>query len=83
MTPPVVGVLAIQGDVREHLRVLEACGARAVAVGSARALASVEALVIPGGESTTMSRLAILDGRWSHCGMPEGPGCRCTDRAPG
>ena len=62
MTPPIVGVLAIQGDVREHLRVLEACGARSVPVGSAQVLESVQALVIPGGESTTMSRLAILDG---------------------
>jgi 5'-phosphate synthase pdxT subunit len=62
VTPVVVGVLAIQGDVREHLRALEACGARSQAVGSAETLSAVDALVIPGGESTTMSRLAILDG---------------------
>ncbi len=62
MTAPTIGVLAIQGDVREHLRALETCGARAVPVGDAAALSSVEGLVIPGGESTTMSKLAILDG---------------------
>jgi len=62
VTAPHVGVLSIQGDVREHLHALEACGARAVPVGSTDALASVDALVIPGGESTTMSKLAILDG---------------------
>jgi len=62
VTPPTVGVLSIQGDVREHLRALEACGARPRPVGSVEALAEVDALVIPGGESTAMSKLAILDG---------------------
>ena len=60
--PPTVGVLSLQGDVREHLAVLTACGARAVRVGSAADLAAVDGLVIPGGESTTMSRLAQIDG---------------------
>jgi 5'-phosphate synthase pdxT subunit len=59
---PLIGVLALQGDVREHVRSLEAVGARAVPVRSLTTLAEVEGLVIPGGESTTMSRLAILDG---------------------
>lgn len=59
---PTIGVLAIQGDVREHLRALAAAGADAVPVGSAEQLDSVDALVIPGGESTTMSMLAVRDG---------------------
>ena len=57
-----IGVLSLQGDVREHLRALTDAGAQAEPVGSASALASVDALVIPGGESTTMSKLAIIDG---------------------
>lgn len=59
---PRIGVLAIQGDVREHVRALEDSGAHARPVGSAAELDSVEALVIPGGESTTMSLLAVRDG---------------------
>jgi 5'-phosphate synthase pdxT subunit len=54
-----VGVLALQGDVREHLRALETCGARAVPVRRPSELDDVDALVIPGGESTTISKLAI------------------------
>lgn len=54
---PVVGVLALQGDVREHVHALQACGARAVPVRRASELAGVDGVVIPGGESTTMSRL--------------------------
>jgi len=53
-----IGVLALQGDVREHLRMLAACGARAVPVRRTRELDEVGALVIPGGESTTMAKLA-------------------------
>jgi 5'-phosphate synthase pdxT subunit len=53
-----IGVLALQGDVREHLRALEACGAATLAVRRAAELERVQALVIPGGESTTMWRLA-------------------------
>jgi 5'-phosphate synthase pdxT subunit len=52
-----VGVLALQGDVREHIRALEAAGARAVPVRRERELEHVDALVIPGGESTTMDKL--------------------------
>ena len=59
---PLIGVLALQGDVREHIRSLESVGARAVAVRDLPTLAHVDGLVIPGGESTTMSKLAILDG---------------------
>jgi pyridoxal 5'-phosphate synthase pdxT subunit len=54
-----VGVLALQGDVREHLRVLEGCGVRAVPVRRPSELDDVDGLVVPGGESTTMSKLAI------------------------
>ena len=52
-----VGVLAVQGDVREHIRVLSALGARVVGVRRPRELDDVDALVIPGGESTTMDKL--------------------------
>jgi pyridoxal 5'-phosphate synthase pdxT subunit len=55
---PVIGVLALQGDVREHLEVLRAQGADAVPVRRPEELAGVDGLVIPGGESTTMYKLA-------------------------
>jgi len=54
---PLVGVLAVQGDVEEHLRALERSGARAVAVKTQSELEKVDALVVPGGESTTVIRL--------------------------
>jgi 5'-phosphate synthase pdxT subunit len=54
---PIIGVLALQGDVREHLAALRASGMRAVPVRRASEIESVDGLVIPGGESTTMSRL--------------------------
>jgi len=54
---PVIGVLALQGDVDEHMRALERAGARAVAVKTRIALDAVDALVVPGGESTTVIRL--------------------------
>jgi 5'-phosphate synthase pdxT subunit len=52
-----VGVLALQGDVREHLMALRGCGAEASTVRTPAELDEVDALVLPGGESTTMSRL--------------------------
>lgn len=52
-----VGVLALQGAVREHLRALEACGVEAVAIKRKEELAEVDGLILPGGESTTMRRL--------------------------
>ncbi|GAA4690577.1 pyridoxal 5'-phosphate synthase glutaminase subunit PdxT [Nocardioides nanhaiensis] len=55
--PPLVGVLALQGDVREHLVALEAAGARAARVRRPSELEAVDGLVLPGGESTTMVRL--------------------------
>lgn len=54
---PTVGVLALQGGVAEHLHHLEAVGARAVPVRRRSELDAVDGLVLPGGESTTMSRL--------------------------
>jgi pyridoxal 5'-phosphate synthase pdxT subunit len=57
---PTVGVLALQGDVREHLRALESCGVSATAVRRPAELAAVDGLVLPGGESTTMVKLARI-----------------------
>jgi 5'-phosphate synthase pdxT subunit len=54
---PRVGVLALQGDTREHLAALTEAGAEAFTVRRRAELDSVDALVIPGGESTTMSNL--------------------------
>jgi 5'-phosphate synthase pdxT subunit len=59
---PLVGVLALQGDVAEHLRALAAVGARAVAVRRPEQLGDIGGLVIPGGESTTMWKLAVTFG---------------------
>jgi 5'-phosphate synthase pdxT subunit len=56
---PTIGVLALQGDVREHIRALEAAGARAVPVRRKAELDAVDGLVIPGGESTTIWKLAV------------------------
>jgi len=78
---PVIGVLALQGDVREHLRALEEAGATA---RPARRLPEIEAcdgLVIPGGESTTLWRLAtafeLMDPlrKLVACGLPAFGSC--------
>jgi len=58
---PTVGVLALQGDVREHIRALEAVGARAVSVRRPADLPGLDGLVLPGGESTTIGKLLV---RW-------------------
>ncbi|MRG87938.1 pyridoxal 5'-phosphate synthase glutaminase subunit PdxT [Salinibacillus xinjiangensis] len=52
-----IGVLGLQGAVREHVRSLEACGAEAVVIKRKEQLEEVEGLILPGGESTTMRRL--------------------------
>jgi 5'-phosphate synthase pdxT subunit len=57
MSAPRVGVLALQGDTREHLAALREAGADATTVRRVNELEAVDALVIPGGESTTMSHL--------------------------
>ncbi|MFX0580743.1 pyridoxal 5'-phosphate synthase glutaminase subunit PdxT [Nocardia nepalensis] len=54
---PTIGVLALQGDVREHVAALAECGAEPVLVRRASELAAVDALVLPGGESTAISKL--------------------------
>jgi 5'-phosphate synthase pdxT subunit len=56
-----VGVLALQGAVALHARALERLGATAVEVRSAADLARVDALIVPGGESTTMSKLLVAN----------------------
>ena len=58
MSQPTVGVFALQGDVREHLQLLESQGARALAVRRPAELDQCDGLVLPGGESTTMAKLA-------------------------
>ena len=57
-----IGVLALQGDVREHLRAIADSGAESRPVRRIEELEAVDGLVIPGGESTTMSNLAIAFG---------------------
>jgi 5'-phosphate synthase pdxT subunit len=52
-----IGVLALQGDVREHAAALTRVGAKAVAVRRASELATIDGIVIPGGESTTIDKL--------------------------
>jgi 5'-phosphate synthase pdxT subunit len=61
-TEPRVGVLALQGDVREHLAALSEQGAEAVPVRRPEELAAVDGLVLPGGESTTIAKLAARFG---------------------
>jgi pyridoxal 5'-phosphate synthase pdxT subunit len=58
LTLPVIGVLALQGDVREHIGALEAAGATAQPVRRLHEIEAVDGLVIPGGESTTLWKLA-------------------------
>ncbi|MEV0303577.1 pyridoxal 5'-phosphate synthase glutaminase subunit PdxT [Streptomyces prasinus] len=62
MSDLVIGVLALQGDVREHLVALAAAGAVARPVRRPEELAGVDGMVLPGGESTTISKLAVLFG---------------------
>ena len=57
-----VGVLALQGDFREHMAVLSGLGCNATEVRTVSELDGVDALVIPGGESTTIGRLARIYG---------------------
>ncbi len=59
---PKIGVLAYQGDVREHLAALEAAGADGVEVRSLADLDAVDGLVVPGGESTVIGKLAARFG---------------------
>jgi 5'-phosphate synthase pdxT subunit len=71
-----VGVLAVQGAVEEHLRAIREIGAEAVAVRLPRDLAGLDALILPGGESTTMRKLIDAYGlrepilALAHAGAP-------------
>lgn len=58
MTRPLIGLLALQGDIAEHGRMFEAVGARVTKVRKAAELSALDGLLIPGGESTAMWRLA-------------------------
>ncbi|QDY07569.1 pyridoxal 5'-phosphate synthase glutaminase subunit PdxT [Micromonospora sp. HM134] len=62
MRGPVIGVLALQGDVREHLTALTGVGVDARPVRRPAELDAVDGLVVPGGESTTMSKLVDIFG---------------------
>ena len=81
MNAPAVGVLALQGDTREHLAALREAGAAASTVRRLAELERVDALVIPGGESTTMSLLLREFGLLEplrerlHAGMPAYGSC--------
>jgi 5'-phosphate synthase pdxT subunit len=57
---PRIGVLALQGDVREHLAMFSAVGVDAVPVRRAEELSAIDGVVIPGGESTTMGKLLTV-----------------------
>ena len=59
---PVVGVLALQGDVREHLATLDRCGALGRPVRRPGELGGLQGIVIPGGESTTIDKLSRAFG---------------------
>lgn len=59
MTAPTIGVFALQGDVREHVQTLSGLGATTVAVRRPGDLDGLDGLVLPGGESTTMYKLAV------------------------
>jgi pyridoxal 5'-phosphate synthase pdxT subunit len=78
---PVIGVLALQGDVREHVRALEEAGASAKPVRRLNEIEAADGLVIPGGESTTLWRLAtafeLLDPlrKLIACGLPAFGSC--------
>ena len=81
---PVIGVLALQGDVPEHLRALEAVGGLPVPVRRPEELHRIDGLVIPGGESTTLWRaLRRPSTCWSRCASSSPAGCPRLDPVPG
>ncbi len=78
-----VGVLAMQGDFREHIDRLRALDVDAVEVRTAEQLASVDGLIIPGGESTTIARLLIEQhGGTIEVASASGEGSEFTVRLP-
>ena len=62
VTSPLIGVLALQGDVREHVRALDAIGARTMLVRTPAHVGEVDGLVLPGGESSVIDKLARAFG---------------------
>lgn len=80
MTIPSVGVLALQGDVREHRQAFERCGVPTREVRFPADLDSIDGLAMPGGESTTMSRLLRVFGLEEPLRrrVAEGMGCFAT-----
>lgn len=76
MKKPTIGVLALQGAVREHLKLLEGCGARGIALKYPAELPLCSGMIIPGGESTTIGKLMQGCGfleelrQLAHQGMP-------------
>ena len=83
VSTPIIGVLALQGDVREHLAALRGAGAEAVPVRRPEELAAVDGLVLPGGESTTIVKLADRFGLLEPLRAAVRAGCRSTAPAPG
>jgi pyridoxal 5'-phosphate synthase pdxT subunit len=67
-TPPLVGVLALQGDFAEHEAALRSLGLRTVQIRRERDLGGLDGLVLPGGESTTMLKLLDVEGLWQPLG---------------
>lgn len=59
---PLIGVLALQGDVREHRRMFESLGARVVEIRQTSDLSAIQGLVLPGGESSVIDKLTRLFG---------------------
>ena len=57
-----IGVLALQGDVREHVNILESLDADALEVKKPDELLEIDALILPGGESTTIAKMAVRFG---------------------
>ncbi len=80
---PTVGVLALQGAVEKHLRMLERVGAAAREVRLPAELAGLDALVLPGGESTTMSHLLASSGLQGAARRLHGRRNRCSPPARG
>lgn len=73
-----VGVLALQGDVREHTRALEAAGVTAVPVRRLTEIDAVDGIVLPGGESTTIDKLLRAFGLFHPFGSASPPGFPCS-----
>ena len=75
MDSPTIGVLALQGDFAEHLAILRSLAVAAIEVRLPAQLLEIDALIIPGGESTTITRLLAV----TSCQLPRSSG-NCTAR---